>query len=505
MNRTSLRTLVALTVSLVAFSVARAQAPAADLSAAIDRLLIERWNAAQAKPAPPAADAEFLRRVYLDLTGKIPTVGETREFLKDARPDKRQRLVDKLLKSGVHDSHFARVWRDILLPDKDDPASIANRSGFEAWLLTRLTQNVGYDRMVKEILTAQVPQAQRGRGLPAIADGNADGSPLGFYIANENKPENLAGSTARLFLAVKLECAQCHNHPFAKWSREQFWEYAAFFAALDGRGKARQIKIPDLNQVVSTRFLDGTKPEAEDRTDSRVLLANWMTRPDNPYFARAVVNRMWAYFLGTGLVEPIDDLTRENEKDPLLDELARQFVQHGYDLKYLMRGIVMSRVYGLTSRTARADETPRNFTQMAVRGLAPEQVFDSLIEATRFENVPPQARLEFLARFANANERKVETQTSILQALALMNGRLIGDATSLERSAILGALEAPFYETADRIEVLYLATLSRMPRPEETARLVQYIDKGGPSGNPRQALADVFWALLNSSEFLFNH
>jgi hypothetical protein len=431
----------------------------------------------------------------------------TREFLRDPNPDKRRRLVEGLLQSAAYVDHFARVWRDTLLPDKNDPQTQALRANFEAWMQARLRENTPYDRMVREILTVNVPRANNRRGevaLGAIDDGGS--GPLAFYAAYENKPENLAGSTARLFLAVKLECAQCHNHPHGTWSREQFWQYAAFFAGLDGRGKPREIKIPNLNQVVTARFLDGKAPDALDKTDPRTALADWMTRADNPYFARAVVNRLWAYFFGNALVEPVDDLTRESEKDPLLDELARQFVEHRYDLKFLIRAMLTSRAYGLTSRTTDpAQDDPRLFARMAVRGLAPEQIFDSLMEATRYEQVPPGARAEFLARFANPAEKRTEAQTSILQALALMNGKLVADATSLARSATIGAADAPFFDTAERIEILYLAALSRKPRPDESARLVRYVDQGGPSGDPKQALADVFWALLNSSEFLFNH
>src|SRR5689334_5933716 len=200
------------------------------LAGRIDRLLEERWAAAGVRPAAPADDAEFLRRVTLDLTGTIPTVPEVRDFLDDRTPDRRQRLVARLLAGPGYVSHFSHYWRDVLLPDNADVANLGLGSVFEAWLADRLRANTGYDRMVREILTA-APRGGRGEAFLAFPGLEGPGA---FYVANENKPENLAGSTARLFLAVKLECAQCHNHPHAAWKQEQFWQYAAFFGA--GRG-----------------------------------------------------------------------------------------------------------------------------------------------------------------------------------------------------------------------------------------------------------------------------
>jgi hypothetical protein len=334
-----------------------------------------------------------------------------------------------------------------------------------------------------------------------------DQGPVAFYVVNENKPENLAASTARLFLGVKLECAQCHDAKTDPWKREQFWQYAAFFSTLGQRGKPPAIAIPNTTKVAKARFLDGAEPKWKAGTDARVTLADWILAPENPYFARATVNRLWAYFFGTGLVEPVDDLTQDTEPNALLDQLARGFAGHSYDLKYLIRAMVASRAYGRSSRlTHPSQQDPRLFARMQVRGLAPEQLFDSLMEATRQEESAGAARVEFLARFANRTGRPAEVQTSILQALALMNGKVMADATSLHRSATLQAIaDAPFFDTAGRIEALYLAALTRKPRPNESARLVKYVDRGGPSGDSKQALADVFWALLNGSEFLFNH
>jgi hypothetical protein len=345
---------------------------------------------------------------------------------------------------------------------------------------------------------------------------SADGTtPQAFYQANENKPENLGASTSRIFLGVKLECAQCHHHPFADWKKEQFWEYAAFFAGPPQGGAPGKIKIPSTDTFVNARFLDGSFPQAKDMTNPRTTLADWMTAPTNKYFARAVVNRLWSHFFGTGLMEPVDNLSDDGENKELLDELARDFTEHGFDLKFLIGALVNSKAYQLSSGSGQAGpDAESHWARMPVRGLSPEQLFDSLREATGYQEPlaanqrrgSRSARAEFLAQFTNQHEKRTEMQTSILQALALMNSKFTADATSVSRSETLAAvIDAPFLDSAGRIETLFLATLSRPPDGEERTRLLSYVGKGGPSGNSKQALADVFWALLNSSEFFLNH
>jgi hypothetical protein len=473
------------------------------LTERINQFLEARWSAAKAQPAADADDAEFLRRVYLDLVGTIPPVSEVRAFLEDRAPDKRARLVERLLGSPGYVTHFSHVWRSTLLPENVNVENLGLRGSFETWLQSRLRENKGYDRMVREILAA-TPQARRGDVLNdgLIQTQGAQVSPVAFYLANESKPENLAGSTARLFLAVKLECAQCHNHPHADWKQEQFWAYAAFFGPAQG-ANGREIRIPKTGKMVQAQFPDGAVPAWKGGVSAGTILADWMTREENPYFARAAVNRVWAYFFGVGLVEPVDDLSREGENNALLDDLARAFVKHQYDLKYLIRAIVLSRPYQLSSvATTDSQEDVRIFARMPLRALSPEQIFESLIEATGIRAVPA----ELAGRFARQNEKPTEVPTSILQALALMNGKYIDDATSLERSETLAAVSnAPFLDSRGKIETLCLSALGRKPRADESARLVKYLEKGGPSGDPQRALADIFWVLLNSAEFLLNH
>lgn len=486
------------------------------LSARIDALLAARWAAAKVRPVPIADDGEFLRRVSLDLIGKIPTAAEARDFVDDPSADKRIALVERLLDSPAYTSRATELWRQVLLPEADteDQARLV-AGNFEAWLRKKVVEEAGYDRIVREILTVKLDARNTN-----MRGGQADPSPAAYYTAKEGKPENLASGAARVYLGIRLECAQCHNHPFAKWKREQFWGFAAFFAGVPRQGpedelgappkepaSRRELPIPGTKKVVQAAHLDGTAPAWRPRVDGRELLADWITSAENPYFARAVVNRVWARFFGVGLIEPVDDLDAEDalELGGLLDELAGQFRAHGYNLKYLIRVLTATRAYNLTSAVDPAEPTPPPlFARMPVRGLAPGQLFDSLAQATGADS--GEARARFLDLFANRDERPTEAQTTILQALTMMNGSHVVGATSPETGDVLSAVvDAPYLDTAGRIETLYLAALTRRPTPEELALLVRYVERGEGTDDRAKALGDVFWAILNGPEFRLNH
>jgi hypothetical protein len=484
----------------------------AALAARIDQLIEAGYDANNVQPAPLADDAEFVRRVYLDLAGRIPHVSEVRAFLDDQSPNKRRALVEELLKGPHYHNHFTNVWRDLLLPQNNNQQVQFLAAEMENWLRPRLRDNMPYDRTVRELLAGS-------------AANNT------FFRVNESKPENIAAAASRLFLGIKLECAQCHNHPFASWSRNQFWQFAAFFSgirpqqpqagifsgALDSPRK-REITIPNTEKTVKARFLDGTEPKWRDGDATHDVLANWLTSGENPFFAKAIANRLWGHFFGLGIIDPVDDFGEANPPShpELLDELGRAFVQHRFDLPFLIRAITASRTYQRASRmTDPSQEDLHLFSRMPLKGLSPEQIFDSLAVATGYRGTPiapgnfnrfDGSRAEFLVKFANGSDKRTEHHTSILQALALMNGKFVADATSLERSETLAALlDAPFLDTRQRLDALYLAALSRPMREREAQRLVPYISQGGPSGDSRRAFADAFWALLNSSEFILNH
>jgi hypothetical protein len=535
----SLRSGVCLLASSLCLVAVAAAADEQALTAAIDQQLAARWAVNHVEPAPRADDAEFLRRVYLDLAGRIPPAAEVRAFLADNTADKRQRVVEKLLASPLYVEHFTNIWRGLLVPEAaNNPDGPALDPAFEAWLRKQITDNTGYDKMVREILA--VPFAANVAPRPApmpTPDGQQPPaptpSPAAYYTVKDVKPENLAAGTARLFLGVRLECAQCHHHPFARWKREQFWGYAAFFAGLQRQNQGdgvtpirevfdrREMKVPGTETVVPALFLDGNEPRWKFKVGARVTLADWITAPDNPYFARAAVNRLWAHFFGTGIVEPVDDLEGQDvpSHPELLQVMARQFVAHGFDWQFLIRGITASRAYQLSSTQTHPEQSDaRRFARMAVRGLTPEQVFDSLVQATGYraptpakpdaqeDAEPAPDRALLMARFAVTSERRTEAQTSILQALTLMNGKFVADVTRLKGNGTLATVTGDKnLDTAGKVEALFLAALARKPTGSERERLVKYVDGGGPSKDPRLALADVFWALLNSGEFILNH
>ncbi|HZY88740.1 MAG TPA: DUF1549 and DUF1553 domain-containing protein [Gemmataceae bacterium] len=463
---------------------------AAKLAAAIDRLIEARLKEEGVQPAPLADDGAFLRRLSLDVVGRVPAVSEARRFLKAGTPDKRRRELERLLDSPGYINHFTNVWRDLLMPEAN--ADFQRRylvPGVESWLRRHFTENTPYDKMVRELITLKVTSGRDAmQEIQDLYNGRGD-SPIGFYMAKEGKPENLAASTARLFLGVRLECAQCHDHPFGGWTRDEFWGQAAFFAGIKGPrgdfyfgqlrevGDRRELPIPGTERVAQARFLDGKEPRWKYKVSAREALADWMTAKDNPYFARTAVNRMWGHFFGVGLVDPVDDFTEENKPShpELLDELARQFVAHNYDFKFLARAITMSKAYQRSSAYPSADRPDaRLFACMPVKGLSPEQLYDSILEATRTRDNTPLAqraiifggpRQEFMQKFA-AQERRTDYQTSIPQALAMMNSNLVNTATHPAKSELLAAVnEAPFLSTAGRVEALFLATLCRKPTP----------------------------------------
>lgn len=487
------------------------------------RILAKRINAHLAKQhaankvpvAPRAEDAEFLRRVSLDLTGRIPKVSEVRDFLDDADANKRHKLIVALLDSPRHARHFAATWRALLTPEiTTDAGADVFQAGFEAWLYQQRRRQVGYDQTVRELLTT--PIATNAQSAEVVLRDFEKPNALAFFAVKDAKPENLAAVTTRLFLGVQLECAQCHDHPFAKWSRKQFWNQAAFFAGIERQGRGvfqpltekvarRDIQLPDSPRKADALFLDGNAPKFLADRSSRDALAKWITAPDNAYFARATVNRVWGQLFGIGIVEPVDNFHDDNPPShpELLDELARAFVAAKFDLNYLVTAICLTDAYQRTSaRTHPSQDNSRLFARMVVKAMTGEQFFDSLALATGYKGTAP--RKQFLAQFALHGPAS-EPETSIQQALALMHGKFALDATTVRTSALLTAVvETPMLKTADRIEMLYLATLSRLPTAREMDVTRAHLAGVETSREPER-LADVFWALLNSAEFRLNH
>jgi hypothetical protein len=483
------------TVSLYAEPTPEAATEIKDLADRIDAHIAASWRAQKVRPVEAADDATYLRRVYLDLVGQVPDLKEVRDFIDDPAADKRQRLVERLLTTDAHARHFASIFRKALLPG--NVVRPDSNEELEVWFHGRIKVNEGYDKIAQAVLASEPFK------VPYLA----------FVNANENKPENLATSTSRFFMGVRLECAQCHNHPFAKWKKEQFWEFVAFFSG-------GQATIPNTDTVVKPRLIVGEAPELNGNADLRSVLALQLTSPDNPYFARAAVNRLWLQFFGIGLVDPVDALGEDQPPShpELLDELARAFVEHKYDLRFLICAITSTKTYALSSvSTDAGQDDVRLFARAAIRGLSAQQLFDSLSIVTgkmrplskgTIRSLSPNAfgsRTDFVTRFSVPGT-PLEAEASLLHALDLMNGKTMAEATSLQSNQLLRRIvEAEDQSTSRRIEELYLLTLARRPRPEESRRMVSFVENGAGRGDAAKAMADVYWMLLNSPEFSLNH
>ena len=478
------------------------------LARKVDAKLSATWERAHIRPAASADDAEFLRRVTLDLTGRIPTVSEVRAFLADASADKRPKLVERLLARPGYGLQLGRVLRERWLPQSTAQFEEL-RPEFEGWLRHRLGENMPYDRMIRELLC--VPQTPAGQST--VADVRRSG--FIFLQANEFKPANLAGSTARMFLGVNIECAQCHDHPHARWTRQQFWEFAAFFADPTASGRQNlELTIPGVEKKVQPHFIDGIAPKwsgVPDAVASRTILATWLTSPDNPYFARHAVNQFWEYLFGTGLIENLDDPSAiaSSVHRELLDELAKAFSASGYDLKYLLQALVMTKAYQLTSAGAvSAEEEPSQplFQKANLRSQSGEQLYDSLLLAAGMDAATASAdtKADFLSHFRQGG-KSAEASATILQSLLQMNGALVSEAVNPERGHTVIASGDALFEF--RTAASRASTWLRYPggRSEELKRLMPLLEKCSTAPERRKALATIFWALLNSHEFAVIH
>lgn len=500
------------------------------IAAFIDHCLETQWQSASITPAQPADDATLVRRVSLDLIGRISTPAEIREFLANRSTEKYAQLVRQLIHSGAHRRHMATFWRRTWIPQADTAEFAQTADGFEVWLTTRLQQNVPYDRLVNELLTWSEATSKRG-----------EPSPANFYLASEFKPENLAANATRVLLGVNLDCAQCHDHPFARWRRDQFWETAAFFAPVQqgqaGQTELPRITIPETERALAPRLLtceqiNWSQPVNEKAI--RGVLAEWTTSERNPYFAKNAVNRLWALFFGSALVEPLDDLSSDaatqGQRAALLDELAATFVASGFDLQLLTEAMVQTKAYRISTAvpsqpiiehrpTDDDSHSPHTsyssdlacFAQRLGGGLTGEQLYDSLRTAA---GLPPERtdlgrgatlenRKQFCAEFYI--EHPAAAERSISQALALMNGPLTADIIRPDVNQTLAAiLDAPFLNQDERIETVYLAVLNRPPSKAELNVVMRTI-KGRPQVELARTYSDLFWVLINSTEFNTNH
>ena len=416
----------------------------AKMAARVDELIAERWKELAVTPTEPASDAEYLRRVYLDLTGVIPRVSEARAFLADKREDRRAHLVDDLLSSPAHATHMANTWRHLMLPSGFDAEQANATVGVQNWLRNQFVDNMRYDRIVSELLVSN----EGGQSGPAL-----------FYTSHETKPEKIAAATARIFLGLQIECAECHDHPFDRWKQTDFWGYAAFFARLrqaEGMqpGSMRyqledlpegEVKIPKIDEVAKPKFPGGAMPSEDLSGSRRVQLSIWMASRENPFLAKAAVNRIWGQLFGCGFVEPVDDLSENNPAShpKLFAELTDYFVEIGFDLRELYRTLALTKTYQLSSKWKDEKEPPTEaFARAATKPLSPDQLYDSVnrvlarrangagMAGVQSSPLLDPARQSFLSRIQSPSRTATEYSAGALQALMLMNGADIAMATA---------------------------------------------------------------------------
>jgi hypothetical protein len=497
----------------------------------VDRLALEKFREIGIRPSPLCDDATFVRRVYLDLLGALPTPEEAKAFLDTSEPDKRQRLIDRLLgmtgdpAQDVYNDQYAAwwalKWADLL---RLSSAAIGEQSmwALHNWLLASFRENKPFDQFVRELITAQGSVYSNG--------------PANYYrVASGAGP--LAETTAQVFLGVRLQCAQCHHHPFEKYGQDDYYGFAAFFARVGVKGSQEfglfggetvvvvnsggEVTQPRTGKVMKPTPLEGEPaPELPDR---RVALADWLTRRDNPFLARNVANRYVAYLLGRGLVEPVDDMRATNpaSNEALLQALADDFVASGFNLKHLLRTIVSSRLYQLDSRPSEENAADSRFySHYLVKRIPAEALLDAVDQATgcrtKFRNLPLGTRAVelpdadypdyFLRTFgkpkrASTCECERPKEINLAQVLHTLNGETIAAklADPQGRVARLAASNVPWEEG---VTELYLAALSRRPTPEELAAWAPFKDQGP---DLKTFYEDLLWALLNSKQFLYVH
>jgi len=522
-------------------------APAAEpLREVIDRHIAAAWKREKIAPPATATDAVFLRRVYLDLCGSIPTWQEAKAFLGDADPKKREKLIDRLLADPRYAQQQADKW-DMVYFGRNPPGYKTNERGrFQAWLREQFAENTPYDEWARAIL---------------LAEGNsADDGPPMFLVQYKDKPEDATEAITQRFLGVQLQCARCHDHPFESWKQTDFFGMAAFLARLEvvtvgKKGQLNKFAIGEKNTgdimftgpatdqrpgkkgtPIKPKFLHGEQlkepPLPKDVKDPRRFpankmppkphfsrkekLANWITDPGNPYFSRAVANRVWAQYMGRGLVHPVDNMSESNKPThpELLDALAKALVERNFDLKWCIREIVSSRAYQAAAAGDVAEPQPRWYERAKVRPLSAEELAEAWRVATNYVAVDSKAAEKLKAArfypftsgymlqfFGRPNDGTGVFQGGLHEHLYLNNGQVTSVISNRE-GGLLHAVAEGKESWPQRVERLFLATLSRRPSQAETEKFTAFLSA---EEQPHDRVKEAIWALLTCSEFRFNH
>lgn len=491
----------------------------------IDRFVYARLRKLGILTSAGCTDEEFLRRASLDAIGLLPSVEQTQRFIADPDPRKRARLIDELLRHPNYADHWAVKWGDLIRPN---PSRVGVKPVYllDAWLRDAFRRNVPYDQMVRELLTARGSTHEYG--------------PVAMF-RDKREPEDASAFVSQIFLGVRLDCARCHHHPSEKWTQEDYYQLAAFFGQMKRKGQGISAPIsgepeywwyapggavehPLTEEKMTPKPPAGPAMPYVDGQDPRRMLVDWMASSDNPFFAKAIVNRIWGEFFGRGIVEPVDDFRASNPptNPELIDWLAKDFAAHGYDLRHLMRTIMQSRVYQLSSLPNEHNiADTRNFSRSYRRRLSAEVLLDAVCDVTGlkdgFSGLPPGARAvqtwnhkidsDFMDAFGRPNASQEcpcerDRKPSVVQALHLMNSNDLQSKLGSDNGRAAKLAQSDLAEP-EIVRELYLATFNRLPQPRELQTALRYF--ATPSHTRQTATQDLLWALLNSAEFVFQH
>jgi hypothetical protein len=491
----------------------------------IDKLIDAKLEKLKIQPSPVAEDATFLRRASLDLTGQVPTSDTVRAFLADPAPSrvKRAKMIDTLIASPAYVDHWTVKWGDLLQSSRKFLGE-KGVYGFREWIRDSIASNKPYDALVRELLTSR---------------GSSYDEPAANYFRVTREAKPTMEKTTQVFLGVRMVCAQCHDHPFERWTQNQYYQMSAFFSAVGLRAGYEvgeeivfdqradyEMKHPKDGRVVKPEFLIASTRPVAIPSDSRRrdALAEWLTSADNPFFAKAVANRIWSYFFGKGIIDPVDDIRASNPptNPALLEALTKELVAHNFDLRHLMRVIANSRAYQTSFMPNEWNEGDAiNFSRMIPRRLTAEQLMDAVTSAAGARPVFPEAPQDTMAQQLadphigkegfldvfgrpprdSACECERRSDFSLPQALNLVNGTTISNAVADPKGRVANLVLGG---SSDRriVEELYMAALSRPPNRQETERGIAYLATGDSRASRAQ---DLLWALLNSKGFLYSY
>jgi hypothetical protein len=479
-------------------------------------------------PSGVCEDFEFVRRAYLDCIGRMPTADESKAFLKDADPTKREKLIDALVDTPEFADFWALKWADVLRSSRKT-IQVKGSYGMQAWLRGHFQKNTPFDKVVQEVIAS---------------NGNTFTNPPANYYRIAKDPTGLAETTAQLFLGVRMQCAKCHNHPFERWSQDDYYGFSAWFARVKTKPepvigtkpptpaagaevvytlRAGEVSQPRTGKVMKPRYLGVGDADVKPDEDRRAVLATWLTSTENPFFAKSVVNRVWFHLMGKGIVDPVDDFRESNPacNDELLDALAKDFGKSKFDMKALVKTIMKSRTYQLSAQPNDSNrDDAKYFSHAVTKLLTAEQLLDAICDFTavpeKFAGLPAGTRAiqlpdgevnhPFLKAFGQparelACECERESDGNLAQALQLINGPTVNEKVRNPNNRLGKLLTAKATDDAI-LSDLYFAAVGRAPFDDEKKIALDHVNK---RDDKRKAWEDVVWALVNTREFLFRH